>query len=383
MKKTGITIALFLFLFVLAGCSGGTTPAAPSTDFGRMLGSVPASVLDEHHVWYENPGLAKEQAGFGQVNSIAAYQALSADDKTAFRAALSGVNLSSLLSQVTDKDTFGWDLMMVRRSVFAETPPPYGFTVNEGAFDASLVTGRLTDQGYTEADHAGVSYYAHGGDYEISMQGPFGGQVLAAFNRMMVADDTIITAPTTDLIDGILDTRAGNVESITDTPAGLALANDMGEVYAALFTTPDLVPLDFTSGNAPKFDLPASRAWVPLHEYALAGIGYRADGEDRYLDICVAYASKSDAEADAPLLAERLDTYVFNTEAPNTSMMFAFTDSYEISEPVLTTYGDATVVKISCRRLGTEGSTTVSLMQLGTLGDMLFLAPDPTPYLVD
>lgn len=382
-KAVFVFVILLLLLPAVAGCSGGKKEIPVTTDFGKMLASVPASILDEHQVWFQDPGLAKQQAGFGQVNSYAAWQALSADQKKAFMAAVGGAMLTGDSSYLANSDDlYGWDLFMRERTVFCETLPPYQFHISQGTFDAALIKQKFTAQDYKEVSYAGSQYLAWGSDYQIDLGNPFHAHVMAGFNRVMVTNTTIITAPTTAIMQGILDARAGNVQSIGGEPAGRALADQLGEVYGAFIATQSNLTSYFNMMNPVlQFHIDAAKSWQPLHDYALAGIGYRKNGPDRYLDICVAYASAADAEADAPLLDARLKSYVFLTDQPNvdSSQWLPLTDTFDLSAPVVTKYDGAATVTFHLRYLPATGG--VNLLTIGSFGDLLFLAPDPAPYL--
>jgi len=293
MKLIFILVAMLIILLPGCGTSDGEEIAEPTasqipvnTEFGRMLGFVPYSFLEEHDIWFRNPGKAKQLYGFEDIDNWEALINLPSEDVESWMNAIREIGISSVTGL---KDTvqwisvFGFDNMMASRMVFVDRPPPGLFSIMEGDFDEDLILSKLDELGYEETEHGSYTYHKIFGDYDLNFDSKVTRIAMASMNRVAVLDDTVITAPATDIISGILDSMAGDEVAVIDDAACRALANSIGEVLAAVIITPDRVLDPYPGhGEMPPFKFTIPEDWGLLHQYDMVGMSYNDDGEERY-----------------------------------------------------------------------------------------------------
>ena len=408
-RKAGILSLVFALILaaiiVLPGCTGPgspetsspaetaagspsvTQPSAPVTEFGRLLSMVPYSFLQEHDIWFGDPGRALDLRGFGNIQSEADYNRLSDEEKIQARAALSGIaGVTTSSNWRSAVPLIGLDMWTVESNIFVDTPPPWGFSVIEGRLDAELIRSKLTELGYQKVEHGSQSYFSIYNDFEPNLQNPVHRHVLSALNRVAVLDDTLVTAPATDILTGVLDTVAGKQESILNNAAGAALADSLGDVLSGAIIAPDRIinPNSGQSGGIQPFDFEIPADWGKLHQYVLAGMGYKAGGQgDRFWTVSLFYNDASAASADAGTLAARMNSYILNTQFKDrggaASKSVPLTDMYDIGQPRVQEYPGGVTLTVECRLKPETGSSHWFSFGL-TTRDLLFLAPDPAPY---
>ena len=395
MKKAlQISILLLLGAVLISGCTGTDQTNTPAqTNFGQMLGDIPASYFDENNLAYGAPGEARELYGLGGITSLEEY------GETMQEAYLEGLQGDSSMWKVNSvggavtplrrfdiyklDDILGINFLNIDRAVYNAFPAPHTFAVYEGTFDSDLIQNKLIEQGYQETDYGDYSYFWKYDDFHQDLQSEIG-NVLSNFNRIMVTDSLLITAPSTGLMTGLLDAIGEETPNLSELPSCRALADTLGDVLFATIMKRDNVPNPSSSKLVEDgFDLPAARNWDPLHLYEAAAIAFRDDGNERFFDVALYYSSQSDAEADADNLASRLESYVFFTY--NNSPDFNLTDIFEVGEPVVKAYDGGATLTVSCRYRDDyndkQGRFIPYFFALGS--DLLFFAPDAVQYLTD
>jgi hypothetical protein len=377
---------IFILLLTLAACASPDETNSPTvqpvqtivdTEFARMLGYVPYSFLEERDIWYTDPSTVKERYGLEDLNSVEDIRQLEGEKGKEFLDNFAAIPIAqSYAYRYPLAPLTGWDWMKIDRAVFNETPPPWGFSVVEGDFDEALIGEKLTEQGYAKSEYGSYTYYHINDDMQINLRSELGKMVLAQLNRVAVLDDTLVVAPATGIMTGILDAMTGNVTTIMDTTPARAVANSLGEVQGAVLITADRV-LQLDPDTTPTFDLPAAANWGTLHDYSLFGTGYLDDGTERYWIISLYYNDMEAAVADAGELVSRLESYSFNThleQAPDAPL----TSKYEVGEAVVKEYFKGATLTVRCRYLP-ETTRSMSLFTLIVPGrDLLFLATDPS-----
>jgi len=378
-----ICLLIALVALMLPGCTTYEEETPVSTEFGRMLGFLPFSFLEEHDIWFGDPGAAKELYGLDHLNSLEALEQLPVEERREAMGKIGGIYVpQSTGNYYKLAPLIGFDSFMINRAVFNDTPPPWGFSVIEGNFDEVLIAGKLTEQGYEQAEYGPYTYYWKNDDMKVDIRSEIGGQVLAQLNRVAVLDNTLVIAPATGIVTGVLDAMMGDAPSVIDNSACEALAESLGDVLAAVLITPDRVMKLTPTQPAPPFDFAAAADWGTLHPYDMLGIGYRDDGEERYWDISLYYDDTSAAAADAAELVSRLESYIFYTQIEPMENV-PLTSKWEVGEPVIREYPAGATLTVSCRYLtGTTGSGSI-FMVVVQARDFLFLAPDPAPYLAE
>lgn len=369
-----------------AAVSGTQSPSLSSsaipttTEFDQMLGLVPYSFLKEHDVWFGDPGKAKQIFGIQDANSLESASNLSADEIKQLTTALSGVFLPGWRYSPLEPLT-GFDGFMINRSAFTDTPSPWAFSISEGNFDQALIVAKLTEQGYQKISYGSSSYFSIYGDFSPGSltqgQGlsPIVSQVMAAMNRVAVLDNTVITAPSTDIMTAILDTRDGKAASVAAEPAGKNLAASLGDVLSGVIMNPERA----LNMNPPQQMLPfhftVPSDWGLLHQYDMVGMGYRNEGNNPEWIISLYYQDAQAASADAGTLVTRMKSYVFGTQ--QTGLMATptpLTSLYTVGEPKVQQYQNGATLTVEC----TGRAWRYDLL---TIRDLLFLAPDPSLYI--
>ncbi len=369
---------------------GLTTPAPPDTQFGHMLGLVPYSFLAKHDVWFGDQKAATDVYRIQDINSQEALMQLTPDQRKQVATALQGIagvftsNNWQKLAPIT-----GYDVWSVDRSIFVDTPPPWAFYVSEGTFNKDVIIGKLTDLGYQKVDYGSYSYYSINDDFSFgNLSSTIAQQVLAAMNRMAILDGTAIIAPATDIMTGIMDTLAGKTVAVIDDPVGRALARSLGDILSGVIMNPERTLNMNPPQTMPPFNFTVPSDWGLLHRYEMTGIGFKNDGKDRYWVISLYYNDAKDATADADILVGRMQSYILNTQfeqTPGQSFKpVPLTDKFDVREPLVQTYpgenNPAATLTIECR-YKPDTSAGYWLIPITSFRDLLFLAPDPTPYI--
>jgi hypothetical protein len=357
--------------------------APPDTRFSRMFSLTPYAFLNEHDLWFGDPGKAKQLYGFGDINSLEAYNKLSGDERKRMAADLMGViqlgwrwwELAPLV---------GYDNMMINSLIVVDIPPPWKFSISEGNFDAALIGQKLIEQGYEKKNYGNNTYYSQFDDFQLVPDSPIA--AMADLNRIAVFDNTVVTAPATGILTAILDTIAGINQSVIDNAACRSLAASLGDVLSGGFITPERVidPAPGHSVNLPQFDFVIPQDWGLLHQYEMVGIGYKNDGSRRSWVFSLYYADSNSASADAGTLVKRLASYHFNTQykdrAGTTLKEMPLTGRFDVGEPAVMNYANGATLTVECRYKPETGNNAW-LQPTLMIRDLLFLAPDPSSYI--
>lgn len=382
-RFSAVLLLLSLFLLPLLSACSNDKEAEIDTDFGKMLKYVPTSFLEERDVWFGNPAHARQVYDAEDISNVEELLALLEDKgrkvNNAFNASLSPAFTSGHM-QVAPLD--GWNGFMIDRAMYHETPPPWTFSVSEGEFDDVVIGEKLREQGYEETTYGTHAYYQKNDDMQIIMMNEINSWMQAKLNRVAVSDNVVITAPATDIMTGILDAMSGDTESLEEKPSCRALSQEMGDVFYAV-----LIPRERIMQLSPKqtqgpFDLEAASGWEPLHEWETVSLGVRDDGTNQYFVISLYYTHAANAEADTSKLVSRMQSYAFGTMHESMERV-DMPSAYEIGEAIVTPYGDGATVTVSCLRLENTRGMAGSPSLLIEMRDLLFLVPDPSPYLSD
>jgi hypothetical protein len=396
LKLKLICAIIAIAMVLLPGCTSpeGKDTQEPATgdipvetEFGRMLGFVPCSILEEDDVWFINFGKAKQIYGVEDVKTIEEFKDLPDERRKALSDAMTetgGLFPPTWRNQEELSSIIGFDGLTPDRIISIGVVPPRNFSILEGDFDEELIAGKLTGLGYSRTDYGAYSYYGIREDFKIDLTKPLGQIVMASMNRLAVFDDTIIASPATGYVTGIFDAMAGDTPSVIDNTAGRALADSLGDVLTAVVTIParivQIIPPEHIVGDV-RFDFDIPGDWGTLHEYDMAALGYRAEGGKRFLEIALYYDDAGSAEADGTEIVKRMEGYILGTFLENMENI-PFTEKYLPGEPEVHKYADGAVLTVACElipedRLGTS-------FHMGGAGggirDMLFLAPDPSVY---
>jgi hypothetical protein len=389
VKKWLIIPALLIILLasscqVVTGENSGvvnSTASPADATLARMLEYVPYSFLEEHDIAFSDPAAVKELYGLEGLTSREAVEQVPQEELVEKLGRLSAVPSPQAAAIRYDLAPFvGWDWLIVDRAVFHDAPPPWGFSVMEGHFDEDLIAAKLAERGYEKAAYGDHTYYRINNDMQIDMRSELGRMVMAQLNRVAILDDTVVTAPASDIMTGVLDARDGKTMSVWDDPSARAVIDSLRDAVAATLIPADRVMNVSPTQTPPPFNLPAAREWGALHSYDMVGLGYRDNGQDRYWDISLHYDAEADAEADAAELVSRLNSYVFYTGLPRAET-YSLTSRWEVGKPAIEEDAAGATLTVPLRYLpGTRGSGEIFNI-IVQARDLLFLAPDPSPYL--
>jgi hypothetical protein len=391
MLKLCLTCLLIAVVALLLPGCGPDKNSPPDTELAKMLAYIPYSFVEEHDIWFGNPEEAKALAGLEDLETFEeseeVIRQLPGEQGMQF---VHDWGTAAYFSSTWNRPGFasltGFDIMTVDRVLCGDVIPPHGFFILKGDFDETLIGQKLTEAGYTKTDYGQHSYYSIRDDYEIDIRNPLGRIVLASMNRVAVMDDLIITSPSTTDITGIFDTMDGDSPAAIGNAVCRALADSLGDVLAATITTPERIIFTDLAGQQERpmmFDFIIPAEWGTLQGYKMAALGYRADGDARFLDIALYYKNKETAEADGQEILKRMGSYTLNTWEQNQEISVAFTERFQPGEPEVEKYGEGVVLKISCQMIS-EDIQGVSTL-LGGSGmpfrDLLFLATEPGEYI--
>jgi hypothetical protein len=398
MKKLLLVLSLTLMMALgLPGCAQDShqeTTSPETTEFGRMLGKIPYSFLEKYDIFFGNLDQAKELNGVEDLNTSEAIKEalkqLPQDqykqfgyDFSAAAGACPNLNHAEQLTPLIGFDVFSFDRIAVINNV-----PPRVSCVAQGSFDDEFITGKLTEHGYVKTDYGSYSYYNYyykiRDDYEIDLADPLGKMVMASMNRLAIFDDLIVISPSTEYVTGVLDVMSSTVPSIMDNTACRALADSLGNVLAAVITTPERIITSIQDvEDRPVFQFTIPASWKLLHTYEMAALAYRADGDKRFFDITLYYTDNTAAEADGKEILTRMSNYILTTWSKNEKAeKRAFLDILQPGEPAVAQYQDGAILKITCTFIS-EGPLWTAAF-LGGQGlpvrDLLFLVPDPSEH---
>jgi hypothetical protein len=390
LKPVLTAIFLVVMLALLPGCSvitgedsgksaGSDIPV--NTEFGKMLGYIPYSFLEEYDLYFDNWLKAKQLNGFEDIRSIEDIKNLPEDRRGNINAFLTDVT-GNLWRSVELEPIVGFDIMAVDRMIFTGVIPPRSFFLSEGDFNEELIISKLKGLGYTETAYDTHSYYKSGEDYKIDPASELGKIVLNSMIDMAVFDNTIMAAPAGKFVTGMFDARDGQVPSVIDNAVCRALADSLGDIITGVITVPErIIQTDLKMQGMPKFEFTVPEDWGLLHQYEMAALGRQAEGSERYLVIALYYKDEADAKADGELIIKRMESYTLDTWQPRMETT-PFTQKYTPGKPLVKQYGDGFILTIACRKIP-EGKRVFSTL-IGSAGipirDLLFLAPDPSQY---
>jgi hypothetical protein len=234
----------------------------------------------------------------------------------------------------------------------------------EGEFDSSRISEKLLELGYEQREASGFTYYTIREDYQ-STQDPDTQMAFNFMNRVYADDERVITAPSTDMIESILEAIAGERPSLADAPAFANLAMSLGNpLSAAILERPLVLEPDATEYEKPE-------GWGELHQWETAGFGLEieADGTRKYI-YALYYPDPVAAEADAAELLARMQDYTSTLP-----QRFDVEKLFEVCELSVshTVHNEGSTVTTMCE--AEEGERVVPWWLLVDSRDLGFLVP--------
>lgn len=296
-----------LLVMLLVLCLGGlVTPTQAwqaSGGFLALLNRAPDAPASRTQVWYGALGDLEAVMGvtvnsFEDVNAIPSRQRriyLLETGSQAYYSAYTGFDQSAEWQQQTGINSFAID-----RELTAGTGS-VRFGLLQGRFDQGAITAALTASGYQSGSASGVP----------TLTSPEPRR--ATLPALALVDDLLIVAPANQLGDVIAPGQTLGADPIyAATAAALDRATSGVLVSAVLFDPSYLNQTVF--GGELSAALNAVRGQIGVDDlalppYALAGVGYRFDGSQRYWVVALAYAEAGAAQAATAVIGERLTRY--------------------------------------------------------------------------
>ena len=191
----------------------------------------------------------------------------------------------------------------------ADSTTPVKPAYIEGEFDGAAVRQGLLDLGYEERETAGRTYYAVHEDFAGEFGAPTPLLRFNSYNRLYVDDSTLIAAPATAMIEGVLRTWAGEEPSLLDDEGFPRIGEALWDALSVAIL-PRSVALDVSGiveGQQPQFE--KQETWGTLHEWESVGFGFGRDANgSEWAAISLFYPDASSAEVDVDELVHRMET---------------------------------------------------------------------------
>ena len=333
MKRIPMVIATILTILTLAACQSSSpapqtqtpaesraatetpvpteTPTAeptktaqPETQLGTelsgMLGSVPAEFSGQTIVFSFNDHSSRGGEAFPEG------RAMHSD------IAASVVNLDELAG--LDFRWYEWGIWSWEPGNDAST-----FMVFQGPVAEPGALDRLRDLGFREAGHMGTTYLELDEDFSFDVRHELRRTGLT-FNRLALLEDTVLAAPATGIIEGLIAARQEASKTLADSLPHLSLVDAAGNgLVTGAFLTPQWLTETWNTVNPkPPGRLDRYRegpeAWGTLPEYGLALTGYRANENE--IVVALFLPAGSGAQLTSQELAARWDSYGFDASGP-------------------------------------------------------------------
>jgi regulator of sigma D len=385
--KLSILIGSLIIFISMTGCSRGVaenpTPprtaqaTAKLTDLARLLSFVPNSFLERTDIWFSNPEDLKKINNLENIDSQASLGKLSEAERKEALNKMAGISLPPLAGA---EMLFPLDSMMVNQAVFTKSDISNQFFIIEGSFDTSLIINKLLEGGYQKTDYKSYTYYKN--DVQMTLSGdinvPY--SIAKTFSRVAVQKNALVIAAEDENMQLILGAMNNINTSVIANTACSALVKSLGDVQFAVLIPPERIMLEQNDSGVNMFDLAAASFWPKLHNYTKAALAFRDNGSQREWLVSLYYADKNEAEADAVNLKARLESYIFNSHKTGIEDEPLIASS-EVGDPSVTPYGAGATLIISNRYKEGVSPSQMRIAMMIVGNDLLFLAPDPAPFL--
>ena len=216
------------------------------------------------------------------------------------------------------------------------------FMLVEVPFDPEKVAGKLKALDYKKADHSGTAYYWLAEDFAPRrLTRPLG----LPLNRVAFLDGRLATAPSTGIIEQLIDVHHGQSPSLLESAPHRALVEAAGEgLLGGVFIPPgwvveswktavgrrlvgwldrgtgDTRPVDQTDRGSLKARavarldryLAGPGRWGQLSPYGLVLFGYRVQGDAEETVLALYYPDSAAAARDAGELEKRWNSFYYD-----------------------------------------------------------------------
>ena len=214
------------------------------------------------------------------------------------------------------------------------------FMLVQVPFDPENVAGKLQALDYKEADHSGTVYYWLDEDFAPGFGRPLG----LPLNRIAFLDGRLAAAPSTGIIEQLIDVHHGESPGLLESEPHRALVEAIGEgMVGGVFMPPGwvvenwktgstrstgrLVPgtIDPSSVDHLELDTASFRSvdrlgrymegpdrWGQLSPYELALLGYRVRGDAEEIVFALYYPDPAAAARDSAELEKRWNSFYYD-----------------------------------------------------------------------
>lgn len=331
-NRTLLLGVVFALSLVIAACTSdaatSSAPASapelsidrPESRVAEALGLVPLEFSSEVIEFSDYSG-SRAVNGLEEINSTEEFFQL--DSKTRDRL-YSGVPLHPHLSErvQTMIDLIGVDVGAFDLSVWSwqfgnRTPT---FLLAEGSFDHENVAGGLQALNYKRGDYAGTAYYWLNEDFDPSLiMHPLG----LPFNRVALLDDQILAAPSTGILEQLIDADHGESPNLLESEPHRALTVAIGDgLLGGAFMPPRWIVENWNAVNTrsvTRLDryTEGPEQWGQLSPYDLAVFGYRVQGNAEEILLALYYPDHAAAARDSGELEKRWNSFYYDPKGPH------------------------------------------------------------------
>lgn len=218
-------------------------------------------------------------------------------------------------------DLIGVDVVAFDLSVwswqFGKNKPT--FLLAEGAFDRERVAGGLQALDYKASDYGGTTYFRLNEDFDLSLlTHPLG----LPFNRVALLGDQILAAPSTGIIEQLIDANRGESPNLLESEPHRALTVAIGEgLLGGAFMPPHWIVENWNTVNTRSVSrldryLEGPNQWGQLSPYDLAVFGYRVQGDAEETVVALYYPDPAAAARDSGELEKRWNSFYFDPKGP-------------------------------------------------------------------
>lgn len=193
------------------------------------------------------------------------------------------------------------------------------FLLAEGSFDRDNVAGGLQALNYKEGDYAGTIYYWLTEDFAPSLiTHPLG----LPLNRVALLDDQIAAAPSTGILEQLIDTNHGESPNLLESEPHRTLIEAIGEgLLGGAFIPPSWIVENWNTVNTRSVSrldryMEGPEQWGQVSPYDLALFGYRVQGDAEEIVLALYYPDHAAAARDSGEIEKRWNSFYYDPTGP-------------------------------------------------------------------
>lgn len=290
----------------------------PESRVAEALSLVPLEFSSEVIEFADYSG-SRIVNGLEEVDST---EALFQSDSKGWERLYSGVPLHPHLSAgvQTMIDLIGVDVVAFDLSAWSWQPGNRmpTFLLAEGSFDRENVARGLQALDYKEGDYAGTGYFWLNEDFAPSLTHPLG----LPFNRVALLENQIVAAPSTEILEQIIDANHGVSPNLLESEPHRALIEAIGEgLLGGAFMPPRWIVENWNTVNTRSVSrldqyMEGPERWGQISPYDLALFGYQVQGDAEETVIALYYLDLAAAARDSGELEKRWNNFYYDPKGP-------------------------------------------------------------------